>query len=531
MAALVVGLMPLEWTWSTVAGVRAPAVAFVAAVLLAALRWERAVQTDAPAQPRRLLILALLVGLALDHHRTIALMLPFLAAFVLLVRWRTLLDLPLLAKALALAVLPLALYLILPLRARFGVTWDQYNTGTWHGFWNLVLGSPDTSAHLDLSPPAALARLPLLLQALPSAVPAPALALAFIGSLWLVARRPALTLLLLGYTAVLGLLALEWDIGSTLNLVYFLPAAVPLAVLTGAGLGAIDAAMRKVPLGSSLPWALALLVAALGLTAGRSHFQAPSEVLGDFRLNLFQGHQGRRLADAFAALPADSTVVADWDQATVLWYAQYVDGTNRSVRISFPTSTLPTVLQRSEGPVYLATAAARPATSNLSMLGPFVQVRSRTNTVLPAGLVTVRCAYDGQIELAGIAPLRQPQYGVLPVTLYWRALRPPAADYAVSVRLMPTPNRVAVQRDEASPVLGLSPTSHWVAGQITADYYELDLSHLANGVYDLVVVVYQPLPHGYRNLPCGGTDRPVIGHVVLARGTISFSSVAAPTQP
>jgi len=119
--------------------------------------------------------------------------------------------------------------------------------------------------------------------------------------------------------------------------------------------------MRKVPLGSSLPWALALLVAALGLTAGRSHFQAPSEVLGDFRLNLFQGHQGRRLADAFAALPADSTVVADWDQATVLWYAQYVDGTNRSVRISFPTSTLPTVLQRSEGPVYLATAAARPS--------------------------------------------------------------------------------------------------------------------------------------------------------------------------
>src|SRR5207237_2094443 len=55
VGSLVLGLAPLEWTWSTIAGVRSPAVAFVAAVLLAALRWQRAVRAgEAKLAERRL---------------------------------------------------------------------------------------------------------------------------------------------------------------------------------------------------------------------------------------------------------------------------------------------------------------------------------------------------------------------------------------------------------------------------------------------------------------------------------------------
>jgi hypothetical protein len=305
--------------------------------------------------------------------------------------------------------------------------------------------------------------------------------------------------------------------------VYFLPAVVPLALLAAAGVSAIAGLLHTYPFGSKIPWAIAFIVAVLGLSTGWDRFQTPSSVLGNVRLNLFQGHQGDRLEDAFAALPSDSTVVADWDQATVFWYAQFVDGKNRSVRISYPTSTLPNAVTQSVGPVFLATATTDPATSNVTMVGPFVQVLTKPNVALPPGLVTVGCVYDGQIELVGIEPLSQPKYGVLPVTLYWKALRPPTADYSVSVRLMPTSNRIAVQSDEASPVLGLSPTSHWITGQVTADYYELDLSRLSFGEYDLVVVVYQPLPLGFHNAFCGDTAEPVIYRIGLSHGGLQFS--------
>src|SRR5579884_886145 len=110
-AALATGLAPLEWTWSTIAGVRSPAVLFVAAVLLAALRWERAVRADDPKLARRrLIVLGLVAGLALDHHRTIVFLFPLLGIYLLLVRWP---EWPALGRAAAAGLAPLALYGIL----------------------------------------------------------------------------------------------------------------------------------------------------------------------------------------------------------------------------------------------------------------------------------------------------------------------------------------------------------------------------------------------------------------------------------
>ncbi len=538
-AASIVGLAPLEWTWSTIAGIRSGTVAFVAAVVLAALRWEKsarqpnATKQSTPTTNRRLLIVALTFGLAMDHHRTIVLILPLLGAFILMVRRRTFIDVPLMLGAVGTAAAPLALYGMFFLMARLGTPWDQYHSGTWSGFLDLVLSSSDSARHLDLSPGQALARWPLLSQAFSGPFWLTVLALVGIGLCWLAARRPAQALLLGGYASIVGFFTLIWNVGSDLNLVFLMPAYVPLALLAAAGCSALielagrllrpSSTQRPAAGAQLLGPALALSIAGLGLLNGRAHFRPVPETLDDFRVNLLDGHQARRLADAFASLPPNATVVGDWDQDTVLWYAQYIDHLNPTAMISYPATLLPSVLERAGGPVFLTTATVRP-TGPVSAWGPFVEALRSPQTELPADVRPMGGSFDGQIQLAGFAPMGQPSYGVLPVTLYWKALQRPPADYAVSVRLMPSPDRVARQRDEAAPVLGLSPTSTWLPGQVTADYYELDVRSLPDGPYDLAVVLYQPLPGGYRNLAYGSTDRAVLGTVTMRSGGLTFEA-------
>ena len=178
VAAVAVGLAPLEWTWSDDRRVCSLAVAFVAAALLAILTWERAVRAgDAKLAERRLLLLALVAGFGLDHHRTFALLLPFLAAYILLSSGRAVLRAPLLAKAAGLFLLPLALYGILPLRAALGAPSIKWNTATWPGFVSLVIAGTDSAAHLNLTPAQTLARIPDL--GLPCSARSPPL-----SSLW-----------------------------------------------------------------------------------------------------------------------------------------------------------------------------------------------------------------------------------------------------------------------------------------------------------------------------------------------------------
>lgn len=524
LAALITGLASLEWLWSTIAGVRSLAVAFVALAILAALSWERAIREgEVKLAERRFLGLAAIAGLGVDHHRTFVLLLPFLALYVGLTGWRAVAAPRLLAKAAGLFLLPLLLYGVLPLRAALGTPWDQWNTATWQGFVNVAIAGSESSAHLDLTPAQALGRVPELGQALLATFPALALAMAAVGLLVLAARRPALTLLLAGYTVVLAWLTVFWNVGGQLNLVYLMPAYVPIALFAAAGL--FPPGGPKPRLGTTIGQAvLVAAVGAGGLYAGRVHFQPPAEVLDDFRQNLFEGHQARRLADALAILPPNGVVVADWDQATPLWYAQLVDGVNQSIAISYPASTLPDVLAKPSRPVFLATSTFHPpARMAVTAAGPYVQVLREPATSLPADVVILGGVFSQDVQLAGMAPFSQPGYGVLPITLYWRALRTPPADYHVSVRLVDAAGHVATQRDEAAPVLGLAPTSSWIAGQVTADYYELDLRALPVGAYDLAVVLYEPLPSGgFHNLEYDGAGQAMLGRLTLSADGTRF---------
>jgi hypothetical protein len=62
----------------------------------------------------------------------------------------------------------------------------------------------------------------------------------------------------------------------------------------------------------------------------------------------------------------------------------------------------------------------------------------------------------------------------LEVTLSWRALDVPTADYAVTLGIVDAEGRVRVQRQDRHPVGGTHPTSRWQPGQVVADSYRLD---------------------------------------------------------
>jgi hypothetical protein len=94
------------------------------------------------------------------------------------------------------------------------------------------------------------------------------------------------------------------------------------------------------------------------------------------------------------------------------------------------------------------------------------------------------------------------------LTLYWQALLAPSADYSVSVRLLDATGHEVCKTDSQHPVIGSYPTSRWVAKEVVADYYELQLPpDLSPGIYHWAVVVYRSLPDGgWENLQVAAAD-------------------------
>ncbi|MFC2030751.1 ArnT family glycosyltransferase [Chloroflexota bacterium] len=112
--------------------------------------------------------------------------------------------------------------------------------------------------------------------------------------------------------------------------------------------------------------------------------------------------------------------------------------------------------------------------------------------------------FQTHVELAGYdlgGPINEPpdagwgqvigQPGqVLPLTLYWRALGPVAAQYTVFVHLL-GPDGQRVAQDDGPPLAGLQPMTHWLAGELLPDRRSLKLpAVLQPGQYRLEIGLY-----------------------------------------
>ena len=243
-AAITFGLGPVWWAQATLAEVYALHNLLLAAVLLVTLTIPRLTGRRFVA---RMALLALLVGLGLAHHRTIVLAVPGVAVYLVWSvpgLWR-----PRAAWLLWLAalLLPLLLYLYLPLRAAAGAV-DLHGayTNTWNGFWDHVLARGYTSFFSGST--LAVERTPQQwFELIVAQVGWVGLLLALVGCAWLRDRRVrkgwVLVLLVLAVNLVFTLFYRVGD-----QEVFLIPVFLCLALLAGGGVAKVAALfVRQVP--------------------------------------------------------------------------------------------------------------------------------------------------------------------------------------------------------------------------------------------------------------------------------------------
>jgi len=96
-----------------------------------------------------------------------------------------------------------------------------------------------------------------------------------------------------------------------------------------------------------------------------------------------------------------------------------------------------------------------------------------------------------EIRLIGFKPIPQTIAAgqTLSIGVYWRAREKPRGDYLVSMQLLDTSGRIALEH-RAHPAAGAYPTTEWDAGEVLLDWHELVLpSEMKVGEYSVRVVL------------------------------------------
>lgn len=495
------------WSQAVIAEVYALNALFVVLTLLLWLRFAELLQ-----QRGRGLVLAVVYGLSLAHHRTMLLLLPGLALHAWVV-WRGGgMRLPRRRDALVMlagVVLPLALYLYLPLRAPH----VPYATLPLSDHQSLVLydnslrGLIDhiTAAvftgNLQLSPDRAgsatawLDRLAMAGDLLRGQVGLVGIALALLGLARLATGRAwaVLALTVPGYLAGV-LFNLTYAIGDVA--VLFIPSYLFVSLWVGAGLAALAEvaawAGRRfyirapVPAYAGMTARLATGIAAFGLllpvTLGVAH-----RPLVDQSAN--RDAAAMWLPILARPLPVGAVLVTnDRDEMMPLWYYQYVEGRRTDVAGLFPGIVTGAAFADLGGVVDAALESGRPAFLIKPMPGLAVKARLEETPDLAPLVRLAGAAADASpaypldtplgegMRLAGydLAPPDPRPGQAVTVALYWQPLAQPAHDYTSFAHLIGSDGSTLAQSDHR-PGGVYYPTWLWKPGEMLRDVHTVVL--------------------------------------------------------
>ena len=374
-AGLGLATTSLVWTNATRADPHAIHLAFVALLLLALVRWADGSTDglDRRGIDRRLVLAAVVFGLAVGNHSLTLLLVPPIALYVLAVEPGVLRRPRLIVGCLGAAAITIMLvFLELPIRGGLLPAPLVYGRpATWDGFWYIALAEQFRGSLSDVfgnlgdkvfGPEGVLAKGTLWFGPLLLAVP-----IAFIVS---AIRAPRFTLLT-GSAMVITLLFNQAYSNAEIERYYLGPVLwvwVWLAILA-AELGAI--AVRS--LATLLPVSKAA-TAGVTSTGRRAEVVAAAIVAVVLLLPAINELEDRRrladrsrafeaqawLEEALPALEPNAVIVSWWSTSTPLWYAQKVEGLRPDIFIVDDRTMLDLNLGRAPNVIERFLAEGRP---------------------------------------------------------------------------------------------------------------------------------------------------------------------------
>lgn len=506
------------WSQALIAEVYALHALFVALLLWLCLKWR-------PAAGRTLLLLSLVFGLSLTHHRTVLLLLPGIVSYLALGRPSKLPVKHLLVKALAFA-LPQLLYLYLPLiapatpyatldlsPAQRLVLYDN----SWRGFWAHVLGAVFAG---ELQPARAPAQLALGWALLRQQFGWVGAGLGLLG-LGLLLRRRAWPELALTGLGLGGLVAFNtiYTIGDVF--VLYIPVWLIVSLWIGLGWlglahGLADRFARErgsvvehpvfdelaARLRNNMQHLLSTILAGLLLI-----LPAVLLVTRYPEVDQSRNAEARRGWEAILAEPIPDGAVLlsnDRNEMMPLWYYQYVEGRRPDLLGLFPLIVTDPAYANVGRLLDQALASGRP----VYLIKPMPGLALKAD-LIPAGQLfraqpistrparPVQADYGGALRLLGydLAAETFRPGDPLTVSLFWQPQQPLPADYTTFVHLVDRQLQGVAQSDHL-PGGVYYPSSLWQAGETLRDAHTLTLPpDLPAGEYQLLVGVYhQPQP-------------------------------------
>lgn len=486
--ALLLAVGWVFWQQATIAEVYTLNAFFVGLILLVAL-------ASFSNPDRSVLWLSGLLGLALAHHRTTLLLIPAVGVYLLLGYGSSLFRPRLWLLGLVSGLLPLLLYLYLPLRGHVGSLDGNYQN-TWSGFWQHVTASGYSTFIVDnpLSQQRDWADYWALL-----ADQFYTTALGWIGLLALIQRGQyrILTLTGLAFVTYLGfnLLYNVADIE-----VFFIPIFLIWAVWSGVGAAYLLETMARLPRPAwrwSMLGLLALVFGLILIQLSWSNYGQLKQLYNwqvhDYGIDLL-----RQPLD-----PAEQPVIIGLlGEMTLIRYFQQTEGLRPDLEtIAADKETARwTAIERALAAgktVYLTRElAGLPQRYALDAVGPLLRIEPEPSLAPPASQVSVNQPVTPEIWLSGYSVSAAPQTGagLAPVrlTLIWQPVETPATDFKVSARLL-APNGETEASIDAGPVHFAYPTTAWRPGEFITDVYDLRLPPEAPaGLYTPLIIWYDP---------------------------------------
>lgn len=519
-AATVFAIGPIWWSQATIAEVYSLHGFFVAAILLAAIRIPHAAEKNYEQKRNRsILLLCLLLGLALTHHRTTILLIPGLFLYILLSASFALRPQRIWLSWLTAFGGPLLLYLYLPIQATRGIRdlRGDYIHST-SGFFNHVLGVGYLSFLQDnvLSMPK---RSPDWVQLFLEQVGWPGFALACVGfaaAFW--RWKPNCWLLILSTLTLNLLFAVNYRVHDAE--VFLLPAILCSTLYIGTGITALAIAGAQILFkifGSKqtinndlLRNRMIAMIQFLLCAIVIGGILIPGNLIN--RATTWEAHdQAIRMAKV--DFPTNSHVLGLEGQITALRYMQQAEGLGKNavgIVADFPDARLAAVEQLMEQnvPLYLTQEITGiESTYSFSGEGPLVRVwpRGQVPRIEPRRPLNNLFASDTLLlEGADIDILAEAAGPTLRVVLYWRPTSQLTQQLKISLRILDAAGNDlqwsdgSLVRADRFPLRQVAMTSDWLPNEQIRDVHYLSLppaqQHLDSPqTYRLLMIVYDAL--------------------------------------